>query len=173
MISSGCSFTFDGLKQTLLALEEGIESKLKQVDHLLVNYRTTKDILTLGNKILATARKFFPGAIDFAKPERARKDLGLKVTICGWDAAFRAKAKFGEDQAFIYSAQNDAGELVRAAKEWLDNHPFILSSLESKGLEFNDVSSKDCLRFIQNKALPRTRLTFRFPNVQTPGCCCL
>ena len=140
MISSGCSFTFDGLKETLLALEEGIESRLKKVDHLLVNYRTTRDILTLGNKILATARICFPGAIDFAKPERARKDLGLKVTICGWNAAFGTKAKFGEDQAFIYSSTSDTSGLVSTAKEWLDNHPFILSSLESKGLEFNDVS---------------------------------
>ena len=129
MISSGCSFTFDGLKQTLLALEPGIENKLKQVNHLLVNYRTTRDILTLGNSVLATARKFFPGAIDFAKPERARKDLGLKVTLCGWKAAFQAEAKFGEDQAFIYSTQNEPTEIVSSAREWLDNHPFLLSSL--------------------------------------------
>ena len=140
MISSGCSFTFDGLKQTLFALEGGIEKKLKNVDHLLVNYRTTKDILTLGNKILATAKRFFPGAIDFAQPERARKDLGLKVAICGWKAAFQARAKFGQDQAFIYSSQ-DPDDLLLCARDWLDNHPFILSSLESKGLEFNDVSA--------------------------------
>lgn len=142
MISSGCSFTFDGLKQTLLTLEPGIESKLKEVNHLLVNYRTTTDILALGNSILATARKFFPGAIAFAKPERARKDLGLKVTVCGWKAAFQAKAKFGEDQAFIYSTHTDPEKTVSCAREWLDNHPFILSSLESKGLEFNDVRQK-------------------------------
>lgn len=142
MISSGCSFTFDGLKQTLLALEGGIEKKLKKVDHLLVNYRTTKDILTMGNQILAAAKRFFPGAIDVAKPERARKDLGLKVAICSWTTAFEAKAKFGEDQAFIYSS-SDPDKLLSNATKWLDNHPFILSSLESKGLEFNDVS---CLR---------------------------
>ena len=29
MISPGCSFTFDGLKQTLLALEKGMEKELK------------------------------------------------------------------------------------------------------------------------------------------------
>lgn len=141
MISPGCSFSFDGLKQTLLALEGGIEKKLKQVEHLLVNYRTTKDILMMGNQILATARAFFPGAIDFAKPEIARKDLGLKVALCSWKTAFKAKAKFGDDQAFIYSS-NEPGDLLRDATVWLDNHPFILSSLESKGLEILDIGEQ-------------------------------
>ncbi len=138
MISPGCSFTFDGLKQTLLALEGGIEKKLKKVEHLLVNYRTTKDILTLGNQILGIARASFPGAIDYTKPERARKDLGLKVALCSWSAAFGTKAKFGDDQAFIYSSSKSC-DLLRDAKVWLDDHPFILSSLESKGLEFLDI----------------------------------
>jgi tetratricopeptide (TPR) repeat protein len=139
MISPGCSFTFDGLKQTLLKLEGGIEKKVKQVEHLRVNYRTTKDILALGNAILAKARLYFPGAIDFAKPEKARKDLGLKVVVCHWNAAFlQTQIKFGENQAFIYST-SCADEVVLAANTWLNGHPFILSSLDSKGLEFDDV----------------------------------
>ena len=108
------------------------------MEHLLVNYRTTKDILMVGNQILAMARDFFPGAIDFARPETARKDLGLKVALCSWKTAFKAKAKFGDYQAFIYSS-NEPGALLRDATIWLDNHPFILSSLESKGLEFLDI----------------------------------
>lgn len=138
MISPGCCFTFDGLKQTLLKLESGIEQKIKKVHHLVVNYRTTKDILALGNEILSNARKFFPGAIDFAQPERARKDLGLKVVICSWKAARNTEVKFGQSQAFIYSGSNTE-EVISEANDWLDEHPFILSSLDSKGLEFDDV----------------------------------
>jgi tetratricopeptide (TPR) repeat protein len=138
MISPGCSFTFDGLKQTLLKLEGGIEEKIKQVEHLLVNYRTTKDILALGNAILAKARHYFPSVIDFAKPETARKDLGLKVVVCNWKAALRTQTKFGENQAFIYST-SCANEIILQANTWLNGHPFVLSSLESKGLEFDDV----------------------------------
>ena len=138
MISPGCSFTFSGLKQTLLALEPGIEKKVKEVEHLVVNYRTTKDILIAGNAILSAARKFFPGAIDFARPERARKDLGLKVALCSWNAAFDSKVKFGSNQAFVYSSHNEP-EICLMADQWLDGHPFILSSLQSKGLEFDDV----------------------------------
>lgn len=139
MISPGCSFTFDGLKQTLCAA--GCDySELRQVEHLLINYRTTKDILMLGNEILTVARKFFPGAIDFAKPERAIKDLGLKVGTFSWEEAFKSRVKFGENQAFIYSSSSNCEVgLLEEAGEWLDNHPFILSSLDSKGLEFDDV----------------------------------
>ena len=140
MISPGCSVLFECLKQTLLALEGGTEKKLKQVEHLLVNYRTTKDILTMGNQILATARASFPGGIDFAKPE-ARKDLGLKVALRSWKTAFKAKAKFGDNQAFIYSS-NKPGDLLRDATVWLENHPYILTSHESKGLEFLDIGEQ-------------------------------
>jgi superfamily I DNA/RNA helicase len=88
MISPGCSFTFAGLKQTLLAVKEGIEESLSRVHHLLVNYRTTKDVLDVGNQILCVAKNFFPGAIEFAHPEVAVKDLGLKVVLCDWDLAW-------------------------------------------------------------------------------------
>ena len=39
MISPGCSFKFDGLKQTMLAVQPGIESKIKKVVKLARNYR--------------------------------------------------------------------------------------------------------------------------------------
>jgi hypothetical protein len=138
MISPGCSFTFDGLKQTLLAVQNGIEPKLREVHHLVVNYRTTKDILVFGNSILATAKKVFPESIEFALPETARKDLGLKVVLCDWSLALQNQVKFGDNQAFIYSP-SDSDTLGAEASEWLNDHPFILSALDSKGLEFDDV----------------------------------
>jgi tetratricopeptide (TPR) repeat protein len=138
MISPGCSFTFDGLKQTLRAVRPGIESKLKTVHHLVVNYRTTKDILTMANAILAIAKKEFPGAIEYALPEIAKKDLGLRVVMCSWNAAIKTQVKFGENQVLIYSP-SDSTKIPSDAKLWLKNHPFILSSLDSKGLEFDDV----------------------------------
>jgi tetratricopeptide (TPR) repeat protein len=138
MISPGCSFTFDGLKQTLLAVQNGIEPKLRDVHHLVVNYRTTKDILVFGNSILATAKRVFPESIEFALPETARKDLGLKVVLCDWSLALQNQVIFGDNQAFIYSP-SDSDTLRAEANEWLDDHPFILSALDAKGLEFDDV----------------------------------
>ena len=49
MISPGCSFTFPGLKDVLLAVKPRIEAKIKQVFKLAINYRVTKDLLDLSN----------------------------------------------------------------------------------------------------------------------------
>jgi tetratricopeptide (TPR) repeat protein len=138
MISPGCSFTFDGLKQTLLSVAPGIESKLKEVHHLVINYRTTKDILVMANAILDRAKQAFPGAIEYALPETAVKDLGLRVVTCSWKDAMQTSVKFGQNQVYIYSP-SDSDVLPEEARQWLNGHPFILSSLDSKGLEFDDV----------------------------------
>lgn len=49
MISPGCSFQFDGLKQVLRNIRPGIDDSLKKVVNLKVNYRVTKDILKVSN----------------------------------------------------------------------------------------------------------------------------
>ena len=141
MISPGCSFTFAGLKQTLLSIRPGIESQLKQVAHLLINYRTTKDVLQVGNAILAKAKEHFPGAIEFARKEEAVNNFGLKVVLNDWDSALETKPSFGKDQALVYSFSNDRAEddSYASLKHWLDDHPFILSCVDSKGLEFDDI----------------------------------
>ena len=138
MISPGCSFTFDGLKQTLLAVKPGIEDRVKQVTHLLVNYRTTKDVLHLANEVLTVARKNFRGAIPFARREEAKKDLGFKVLLCDRKTAFQQKLKLGTNQAVVFSSTNPA-DAERIILNWIGSHPFVVSSLESKGLEFDDV----------------------------------
>jgi ATP-dependent exoDNAse (exonuclease V) beta subunit len=140
MISPGCSFKFAGLKQTLLSIQPGIESKLKKVDHLLVNYRTTKHILDVGNAILSIAKEYFPGAIEFARKERAVHDFGLPVVTCDWDEAMATLPSFGKDQALVYSfSKKEEQSSIIALQNWLGRHPFILSVLDSKGLEFDDV----------------------------------
>lgn len=139
MISPGCSFTFDGLKQTMLAVRGGIESRLSIVHHLLRNYRTTKDVLLVGNEILRIAKSHFPTSIEYALPEIAMKDLGLKVVLCDWDSATKTKVCFGRNQALIYSSCSDSTTIHAWAQQWLGDHPLILTSLDSKGLEFDDV----------------------------------
>ena len=66
MISPGCAFSFDGLKQVMRSVTPGIDQHLKGCANLLVNYRTTKDILEVGNQVLRTARSTFPDAIAHA-----------------------------------------------------------------------------------------------------------
>ena len=138
MISPGCSFTFDGLKQTLLAVQDGIEDKLSKVSNLLKNYRTSKEVLNLANEILRVGKREFPNTIPFAKKEVAMKDLGLKVVLCDWKAAYAIKVRLGANQALIYSSVNPEAFKQQATK-WIGQHPFTLTALESKGLEFDDV----------------------------------
>lgn len=138
MISPGCSFSFDGLKQTLLTVRSGIEAKLSNISNLLRNYRTSKEVLHFGNEVLSIGKKSFPGAIPFAKKEIAMKDLGLKVVLCDWKKAFSVKVKLGANQALIYSCSDPESFEVKAVT-WIGKHPFTLTSLESKGLEFDDV----------------------------------
>ena len=49
MISPGCSFKFDGLKEVLLAVKPGIERQVKDVIKLTRNYRVTQDVLEFSN----------------------------------------------------------------------------------------------------------------------------
>ena len=140
MISPGCSFQFAGLKQTLLAIKPGIEKDLKKVQQLLINYRTTKDVLQVANAILTKAKYYFPETIEFARQEHAVNDFGIKVVLCDWDAALETAPSFGRDQAIIYSISDDTDDKsLLSLREWLHEHPFILSVLDSKGLEFDDI----------------------------------
>ena len=44
----------------------------------------------------------------------------------------------GQNQALIYSS-DDPDSFEATAQKWLGAHPFIISTLDSKGLEFDDV----------------------------------
>lgn len=139
MISPGCSFTFDGLKQTMLAVQSGIEPKLRTVHFLLRNYRTTKDVLEVANEVLLVLKRFYPNAIEYAKEEVAINDLGLRVVLCEWKEAIEVDVSFGHNQALIFSSQINTQEMESFAHGWVGEHPLVLSALESKGLEFDDV----------------------------------
>lgn len=66
MISPGCSFKFGGLKQVLLSIKPDIE--LKKVEQLKKNYRMTKGVLDVGNAILQSLKRQFPGQVEYAEP---------------------------------------------------------------------------------------------------------
>lgn len=47
--------------------------------------------------------------------------------------------KFGINQALIFTSTHDIEMTFADMKQWLNSHPFILTTLDSKGLEFEDV----------------------------------
>ena len=135
MISPGCSFTFDGMKQTIRAIREDV--KLRKVEQLKRNYRMTKGVLDVANDVLKKLKQYYPGAIESAKPEISMKDLGLRVVLLDWkeNLSFSEPVRFGAQQAMIYSSPTGQrqSQLEKSLQAWLGNHPFILTSLESKG----------------------------------------
>lgn len=113
MISPGCSFTFDGMKQVLRAIDQ--ETQLsKVVKRLTRNYRTTRGVLEVGNAILQLLKQHFPSAIDSIKPrEVAMKDLGLRVVLCDWDNATKEHVSFGVQQAVVLSSPKNETRWTR------------------------------------------------------------
>lgn len=69
------------------------------------------------------------------------KDLGLKIMLCNSEDALALSVRFGHNQALIYLGDgSDSHQTnIARAQKWLDGHPFVLSALDSKGLEFDDV----------------------------------
>lgn len=141
MISPGCSFEFNGLKQTLLKIRDGV--KLGKVVQLKRNYRMSKGVLEVGNAVLLALKKKFPDQIEYAKPEVAMKDLGFRVAIIDWKDAFeKTEPRLGLKQAIIYSGSSkdiSESKLVEKISTWTRSHPIILPVLDSKGLEWDDV----------------------------------
>jgi len=62
------------------------------------------------------------------------------VRVTHWQEAMQLKKppRFGPNQALIYSSTGDPGGVASEMNKWLNSHPFILTSLDSKGLEFDD-----------------------------------
>ena len=129
-----------------------------------MNYCTTIDVLKVGNSVLRIEKEYFPDAIEYAQPEKATKDNGSRVVLCNWNDAMNTSQSFGEDQALIYSSYVDPQGIVITAPIWLKNHPFFMTAIDSKGLEFEDVvvafdvgrkvwktdsSSSACLRLLR------------------------
>lgn len=139
MISPGCSFRFAGLQQTLVALKPDVS--LRKVEQLKRNYRMTRTVLELGNSLLRVLKKNFPAQIEYAQPEVAMKDLGLRVFLVKWGDALQIKAQLGLQQAIVYSSSGDEREsgLTEKLNSWTNQHPLILSVLEAKGLEYDDI----------------------------------
>lgn len=150
MISSGCSFKFEGMREVLRAIQ-GEEVTLGKVQRLQRNYRLTKAVLDVGNAIIRVMKNNFPEILEYSQPEIAMKDLGLDVVLVDWKKGFaQSNLKFGTQQALIYSTgtgltkkiggtDEENSGLQEKIQQFLPNHPFTLSSLESKGLEFDDV----------------------------------
>lgn len=91
-------------------------------------------------------KRNFPKAIESYQEEEAMKDLGLNVVLLDWNRALAAKdPAFGPQQAVVYSSDRNLEAINESMNRWLNNHPFILSSLDSKGTSQSDACARNIL----------------------------
>ena len=55
-----------------------------------------------------------------------------------WKEALEEHPRLGPGQAVIYTSSNNENEIALEMSKWLNDHPFILTPLDCKGLEFDD-----------------------------------
>jgi hypothetical protein len=85
-------------------------------------------------------KRNFPKAIESYQEEEAMKDLGLNVVLLDWNRALAAQnPAFGPHQAVVFSSDRNLEAINESMNIWLNNHPFVLSSLDSKGTTRSDV----------------------------------
>ena len=60
------------------------------------------------------------------------------MALCDWNAELSMKVSFGHEQALIFLSWVDTYVIAMREKDLLGDHPFISSSVESKGLDFGD-----------------------------------
>ena len=120
MITPGCAFTFDGMKQTLRAVDENIT--LHKVASLLKVSEVQRDVsglivvsaicpelpgvLEVANAILTKLKAHYPEVIDYVEKETAVKGLNLPVVLLEWAKAktYDGRLKLGVNQAVVYTS---------------------------------------------------------------------
>ncbi|KAJ3295891.1 hypothetical protein HDU76_006787 [Blyttiomyces sp. JEL0837] len=106
--------------------------------YLAINYRTDQSILNLSNRILDILRFFFKEELDnMPKEVAAREGEGVKPVLF-WERDSQQTKDRSSEQAILVKSK----ERKRGLQDWLTAKGFngtVLTVLEAKGLEFNDV----------------------------------
>ncbi|KAJ4456572.1 putative tRNA-splicing endonuclease positive effector [Paratrimastix pyriformis] len=123
-----------------------LESSFAPLYQLTHNFRTHKGVIGVAAALTAAMLHFFPNSIDALQPETAEKEGDkpiflrattqetLLVNLFGNGASNR-EISFGAEQVIIVRTP----ERKRLLQKSLKGSALVLTILESKGLEFNDV----------------------------------
>lgn len=95
MINPGCSFSFSGMKQTLMKVSDD-QLRLKKPERLEKNYRVSKGVLSAANSITELLKKHYPNVFGHLPPEVAMKDLGIDVVLVSFAKGTSHSAAFND-----------------------------------------------------------------------------
>ncbi|KAK6353688.1 hypothetical protein TWF696_005650 [Orbilia brochopaga] len=187
-ISRDSCFRFQDLTRLFFQKYERLGTLTNQKDLSKVklfalnkNYRTHNGILKLAAKVVDILSESFPYVIDKLTPELGEFDGPAPILFCGYSSDIFASRKadsstviseFGADQVLI--VRDEEAKMLLSTK--IADEALILTILESKGMEFQDVflfdffSSSPCQAGF--RALANSQLTAsRFDDTQYPELC--
>ncbi|KAF3926117.1 hypothetical protein ABW21_db0204796 [Orbilia brochopaga] len=150
-ISKDSCFRFQDLKKLFYLKYERLSKVTNQTDWsklnlftLSKNYRTHNGILKLAAKVIDILTMTFPYVIDKLTPELGDFEGPAPILFCGFSSdifsprqtgASMSISEFGADQVLIV---RDEEAKLRLSRKLADE-ALILTILESKGMEFQDV----------------------------------
>ncbi|KAL8777340.1 MAG: hypothetical protein Q9213_007903 [Squamulea squamosa] len=153
-ISQESTFRFEDLKAMIYDHHTGSPSMGKKalegpkMFQLGLNYRSHDGIVRFGSLIMDLLWKTFPKTVDKLQPEKGllcgpspimflgcEPDILTKVTLDGSKEAPADKAKFGAEQVVLVRDEVSKSRL----KASIGDIALILTILQSKGMEFDDV----------------------------------
>lgn len=153
-ISQESTFRFEDLKAMIYERftdnaqmgEQGQERP--EVFQLGLNYRSHDGIVKFGSMVMDLLWKTFPQTVDKLVPEEGllcgpipfifigcERDVLTKATLAGSKEAPADKAKFGAEQVVLVRDEESKARL----KSSIGDIALILTILQSKGMEFDDV----------------------------------
>ncbi|XP_021909691.1 uncharacterized protein LOC110823594 [Carica papaya] len=158
-IARGIDFRFEDIRSLfynefiLESKSEGNDGKkekgqISRIFHLSQNFRTHDGVLRLGQSVIDLLYRFFPFFIDVLSHETSLiygeppiwldsgKDENAVATIFGnIENGERSFVGFGAEQVILVRDDSAKNEIVK----YVGKHALILTVVECKGLEFQDV----------------------------------
>ncbi|KAH9919772.1 uncharacterized protein BXZ73DRAFT_104880 [Epithele typhae] len=138
----GSTFKFTELTSMLHTYEGSIEDRTQhqpEMFHLAVNYRSKSGITDCSREVVTLISKFWPGSVDYMRPEVADKEGAspLCIQLSTFDREFSdiEPLKLGADQCVIVRDEDQRSILkMRGIVSGL-----VITVYDSKGLEFDDL----------------------------------
>ncbi|KAJ3026723.1 UNVERIFIED_CONTAM: hypothetical protein HDU68_005188 [Siphonaria sp. JEL0065] len=145
-ITAGMDFRFSKLKAELHRKYGVPPTEI----HLTLNYRTAKPIMNLSNQVLEVIRHFFPNELDSIPQEQSSSSsvsnkprIFRDCELDGLQFLFRDSPNFSSEQAIIVLSTTEKEHLQKKIEVLGEGTrklvPTILTVLEAKGLEFDDI----------------------------------
>lgn len=146
-ISKDSVFQFKKIKDLIYARFPLARAAIPKPCELYKNYRTHQGILSVANLVMELLYTYFTEFVDQLPAERGQFSGPRPTVFVGFDAAIFSARMFGAGDLDDDNAQFGAEQVIivrdiaekKELKATIGNFALVLTILESKGMEFEDV----------------------------------